>query len=277
MMNHFIKNAWQEIQNGENIDTYLALVFGVVGAVIGIVGANSAIVAATASGVLSLLAFGVLQDRRIHEKLADMLGQVEEKLQQPTITDIDDILQNRSDYPVSFKERIKGAHTLWIYAASAINIMNDENLQYIREHILSRSEGELRIIVQDPSQSEALRLLKKQVDDSVDFPVEKMDDALPKTIDRLKMVTEWKCKGTFEYRLLASSPGFSLVVIDPEEPTGLVIPEFYAYHNEHTGSRMHIEITRDKSLHWYDYWVGQFTFMWAEARQPGSPPEPPQS
>ena len=182
--------------------------------------------------------------------------------------DLDDVLQNRSDY-IPFPERIKGAKTLWIYAASAVNILNHTNLQAIREEILSHPDGELRVIIQDPNEATAMRMLIKQLDESVDFPMQHMEDSIHETLKRFDLMKKWEnCPGSFGYGFISYSPGFSLVVIDPGEKNGVVIPEFYGFHNEHTGSRMHIEIMRQSSQQWYDYWVSQFDYMWREAHKP---------
>lgn len=189
--------------------------------------------------------------------------------------DLDQVLQDRSAYP-RFGDRIKGKRTLWIYAASAVNVLSGENLQAIREEILNYKDGELRVIIQDPQQKAAMEILKQQLDDSVDYPVQHMDTSIAETLKRLKTIKSWKCPGTFKYALLPYNPGFSLLVIDPHRNSGVAIPEFYAFHNQHTGSRMHIEITRSSSSRWFDYWVSQFEYMWAEAYQPGVEDEPPQ-
>lgn len=267
----FLKSkAWPEFKT--NPEAYLALLFGIIGALIGILGGSTGIVVATTSGVLTLIAFAILNDRKRQERLADTLDRIDADLDRPVSIDLDDVLQDRSEYP-KFKDRLKGKRTLWIYGASAINILSDENLQAIREEILNHKDGELRVIIQDPEQKVAMEILKKQLDDSVDYPVQYMHEAVPETLKRLNAISTWKCPGTFKYGLLAYNPGFSLVVIDPVQSNGVVIPEIYAYHNEHTGSRMHIEITRDLSLRWYDYWVSQFDYMWDEARKPGKTDE----
>jgi hypothetical protein len=74
--------------------------------------------------------------------------------------------------------------------------------------------------------------------------------------------------GSFQYRLLAYNPGFSLVAIDPSTRGGRLIVEFHAFHNEATSSRMHVEITRKQSDRWYSYWSDQFERIWAAATPP---------
>jgi len=82
----------------------------------------------------------------------------------------------------------------------------------------------------------------------------------------------WSTQGSLEYRLLDYSPGFSLVAIDPGKRHGTVIVEFHGFHNESTTSRMHIELTRMDSHHWYAYWIDQFDYIWKAARLAPSEP-----
>jgi hypothetical protein len=34
------------------------------------------------------------------------------------------------------------------------------------------------------------------------------------------------------------------------------------------GDRMHLEIQRSQSLHWFEYWVGRFEAIWSAAHEP---------
>ncbi len=180
---------------------------------------------------------------------------------------LDDVLKDRSGF-LSTPERIRGAKTLWIYAPSAVQLLDDECLLAIHEEILSQNDGQFRVIIQDPLETASLDILVRQLDKSVDYPVYEMETAIQDTIRRLERIQTWKFSGKFEYRFLSYGPGFSLVAIDPEQNHGSVTPEFFGYHNKYTGDRMHIEITRRQSPHWYKYWVDQFDYMWKEARNP---------
>lgn len=180
---------------------------------------------------------------------------------------LDDYLNDRSSF-VPLAERIKGARKLWIYGASSVNILSPENTLAMRKEILTHANGECRFIIQDPRETEALRILKKQVDVSVDYRVQDLDQAIPDATARLSKMKSWKCDGTVDYRFLDYSPGFSMVVIDPDKKGGVVIVEFYGFHHDHAGSRMNIEITKEQSERWFTYWVSQFDYMWQAAREP---------
>jgi hypothetical protein len=185
----------------------------------------------------------------------------------PQIVALDDYLNDRSAFgPLS--ERIKGAHKLWIYAPSAANILRSDNGEAIRREILSHPGGEVRIVIQDPHNTEGVDILTRQLDKGVDFQMQHMSDELTRTIQQLQLMQSWPTPGSVEYRLLDYGPGFSLVAVDPDSKNGQIIVEFHGYHNESTDKRMNLELTRDSSDRWYAYWMGQFQVMWDRATAP---------
>jgi len=185
----------------------------------------------------------------------------------PQIVALDDYLNDRATFgPLS--ERIKGARKLWIYAPSAANILRSDNGEAIRHEILSQPGGEVRIIVQDPHNTEGVDILTRQLDKGVDFQMQHMADELTRTLQQLQLMQSWPTPGSVDYRLLDYGPGFSLVAVDPDQKHGHIIVEFHGYHNESTDKRMNLELTRESSDRWYAYWMGQFQFMWDQAKAP---------
>ena len=72
--------------------------------------------------------------------------------------------------------------------------------------------------------------------------------------------------GSVDYRLLPYSPGYSLLVVDPDGKDGRLVIEFFGYHNEFITDRMHIQIERRSSQYWFEYWAKQYQVMWDAAR-----------
>jgi hypothetical protein len=182
-------------------------------------------------------------------------------------TDFDTLLNDRTNFP-PFTETIKGATQLWIYAASAVNILTVDTIEAIRQGILEKADGEFRIVVQDPAEEEAVRIAIRQLDDSLDYQVQHLPSDIQQTLHRLRTIATWNSRGQFAYRLLDYSPGFSIVAIDPQKQHGQIIVEFYGFHNVQTTGRMHIILTRASSEYWYNYWVSQFEYIW-NASRPG--------
>jgi hypothetical protein len=143
--------------------------------------------------------------------------------------------------------------------------------------VLGRGEGIVRVMVLDPSAETAITLAARQLDDSTAFRTVELPPAVQATAARLELMATWPVAGTFEYRYMPFSPGFSIVAIDPHGKDGLLIVEFHGVHNESTASRMHIELTRTASERWYVYWRDQFEHLWQDARPPATPTTPASS
>ncbi len=182
---------------------------------------------------------------------------------------VDDVLNDRSDFEDRpLRSRLQGARELWVFAPSAVNLLSVQTCDVLRNTALRHPQGVLRVVVLDPADQTAVRLAVRQLDDSVDYPLQQFPASLSTTLGHLRLMSTWQVHGSFEYRLLDFNPGFSLVAIDPSAKHGTIIVEFHAFHNEATSSRMHLEITRQGSERWYSYWSDQFDHIWRAAVPP---------
>lgn len=163
-------------------------------------------------------------------------------------------------------DRLKNAKEIWIFAPSAVNLLSAHTCELLRTGPLSRPGGVIRVVVLDPTEKAAVQLATRQLDDSLDYPIQDFTASLQTTMNLLRAMASWHINSSFEYRLLDYNPGFSLVAIDPNSRNGRLIVEFHGFHNEATSSRMHIEIDRKQSDHWYAYWADQFNRIWEAAR-----------
>jgi hypothetical protein len=178
----------------------------------------------------------------------------------------EDILFDRSSFDAEpLSERVRGAREVWIFAPSAINVLSHRNCEALRKDVLADPRGVVRVVVLDPANETAVQLAIRQLDDSLDYPVQDFRQSLGATVRQLALMSAWPVAGTVDYRFLDHNPGFSLVAIDPTRPKGLVIVEMHGFHNDATHSRMHIELRRSDSDRWYDYWLDQFGHIWASA------------
>jgi hypothetical protein len=166
-------------------------------------------------------------------------------------------------------DRLARARTLWLFAPSGVNFLSQERCDALREGILSRADGEVRVIVMDPGEDAALEVASRQVDDSVDFVVQRLRPSLTTAIERLTTMSGWAVRGTMSYRLLGHNPGLSIVIIDPHTRDGLVLLELHGCHGESTSSRMHLRLTPTVSPRWFAYWIDQYEHLWNGARPPG--------
>jgi hypothetical protein len=182
---------------------------------------------------------------------------------------IDELLKDRfafDDKPLA--DRLKDAREIWVYAPSAVNLLSAQNCDLLRRGALSTADGTVRVVVLDPRRESAIELATRQLDDALDYPIQNFGESLQTTTRLLAAMATLKVSGSFEYRFLDYNPGFSLVAIDASGRNGYIIVEFHGFHNESTSSRMHIEISRKDSDHWYEYWTEQFSRIWESADSP---------
>jgi hypothetical protein len=191
----------------------------------------------------------------------------------------DDLLADRFAFDKTpFSGRIEQASEVWIFAPTGVNLLSAHNCELMRNKVLSKPDGTLRVVILDSSNEQAVQLAVRQLDDSLDYPLQEFRESLTTTERQLGRMFEWNVRGRFDYKLLDYNPGFSLVAINPSSRDGHVIVEFHGFHNEATSSRMHIELSRRQSEKWYAYWTEQFERIWETASAPvGAGPATDQS
>jgi hypothetical protein len=185
-------------------------------------------------------------------------------------TSLDAHLHDRSRFdeePLS--KRLGKAREVCIYAPSAVNILST-HYDLLRRTILARPDGSLRVVVLDPGNENAVRHAERHIDDAVDFQARGMRESLATTLGQLEVMGRWQVPGSVSWRLAEVNPGFSLVGIDMDTSSGVVIVEFHGVRNVASSGRMHLEITRKSSERWYAYWVDQFEAIWNASRPPGA-------
>jgi len=234
------RRIFADILAGKNIEAYVVAVIAVALAVAGVLD-NAIPDDWKLTAILAALALLVFNTTRTDSK----------------VVDLDAVLQDRQSFG-AFHDVIKGKRVLWIYGPSAINVLRDS--AHIKREILDRG-GEVRIIIQDIGSEAGMHILSRQIDQTMD-----LKNSIIMSHDLLNRMKGW---GKVELRVLPYSPGFSLVIVDPDARDGKAIVEFFGYRNELITERMHIEITRQQSQHWFEYWAAQFQKMWDEGYPPG--------
>ena len=251
-MVHVLRRVIRDLRNWRNVDAYVLTVLVIVFA------------------VLSVFADSLVDDLRWAVLLSGLgvllyRATLPETVSEPAT----ELLHDRSVFekrPLS--EVFANTRDVRVFAPSAVNLLSADTCDVLRRTVLARKNGSVRVVVLDPEEKDALRLASRQLDDSLEFPVQRLPAALASTLERLDLMSRWQTAGAFEYRLLPYNPGFSLVLLDPETSHGRAIVEIHGFHNASPPARMHLELTRDTSERWYAYWVGQFDHIWEAARPP---------
>lgn len=244
------KRIGRDISNGKNIETYAVSFIAIILAILGVVGDNLPINLQMAA-ILAALALLVF------------------RLAEPNSGEIplDEVLRDRESYG-KFAEFIKGGKVLWIYGPSAVNVMS--NSPIIEKEILGRG-GQVRVLLQDPQITPSLEILHRQLDQDNDL----LESDIQRSMTILQRMKSRNANSNIDYRFLSYSPGFSMVIVDPDGRNGRAVIEFFGFNNRSITERMHIEVPREQSNYWFEYWEKQFRVMWDSARSPEQQPELP--
>ena len=251
VMMQVLRRVGRDIRARRHIEVYVIVAASVVVAVLSLVGE---VVSEGARWSVVLSAVGLL-------------------LYQVTLPDgagsADDVLRDRTAFDATtFESRLARATEVWVYGPSAVNLLTAHTAEVLRTRVLDRPDGRLRVVVLDNDQEHAVAIAHRQLDEAPGFQTSDLPHALEVTVDRLERMARWGLDGRFEYRLAPYNPGFSMVALDPGRKDGVLIIEFHAVHNQSTGQRMHVELTRRESERWYEYWKAQFEYLWDQSRVP---------
>ncbi|WP_061293845.1 hypothetical protein [Herbidospora cretacea] len=187
----------------------------------------------------------------------------------PAATPPADLLHDRSrfeDNPLT--PLLRDARDVRVFAPSAVNFLSPQMCELLRNTVLARRNGSVRVVVLDSAETSAIGIAARQLDDSLEFPIQRLPQSLASTVERMNLIAGWRSEGTFAYRVFPYNPGFSLVLVDPDTPHGRLIVEFHGFHNPSTSSRMHLELVAGRDERWYRYWIQQFDRLWEAAVVP---------
>ncbi len=165
--------------------------------------------------------------------------------------DLDAILKNRQAFK-RYTDYIAGRKTVWILITTGINL----NFADLKQQVLDKG-GLVRVLLLDLEAPDSLSYLSQQLE-----PEANLEGDLIAVIGRLRRLN-WP---NFEYRFLSINPGFSMHILDAQRPNGLITVEFYGYRSDLINNRMHIDIPRQSSQYWFEYWVNQYEVMWQNGR-----------
>jgi hypothetical protein len=183
------------------------------------------------------------------------------------------LLGDRSELPrADIVRRLGAATEVWIFGPSAAHILSGEVCDALRQHVLGRAGGSVRVAVLDPTEWFAVESAERQLTGGVDYPTQRFRVSLASTVGKLGSMAGWNVPGSFDYRYLPFNPGFSMIVVDPYGPRGFLIVELHGVYNAATSSRMHIRLSRGHQRRWFTYWVHQFESLWELASEHDAAP-----
>lgn len=231
-----------DILNGRNLEVYAITIVAVVVAVVGLL--DNVISIETQLAVL-LAGMAVLVLKSINTDKQEV--------------NLDEVLRDRQSFG-RFADFIRGGRELWVYGPSSVTIT--DSATEVEREILQRG-GSVRFLLQDPQVEASIQMLHQILDNRMAHMLEQDIERSVRIIENIK-----RHHPKLEHRFLKYSPGFSLVIVDPDGRNGRAIIEFFGYNNQFINDRMHIEIRRDQSNYWFEYWAQQYKTMWEQARKP---------
>ena len=81
--------------------------------------------------------------------------------------------------------------------ADRINLLSAHNCELLRNKVLAKPDGMLRVVILDPSNQQAVQLAVRQLDDSLDYPIQDFRDSLATTERQLRAMYTWKVRGQY--------------------------------------------------------------------------------
>jgi hypothetical protein len=237
----WLQRIGTDIAAGKNIEVYVTALLAIILAVIGIID-NVVSIEVQIAALLAGMAILVLRSIEARDKQIDLDG----------------VLRDRQSF-TALRDFIRGGKEMWVYGPSAITIMN--SAAELELEILQRG-GKLRVLVQDPQEEASVKVLHAQLDN-------RRSHLLLTDIEQSVRVLESirRDHANVEYGFLPYTPGFSMIIIDPNGRNGRAVIEFFGFSNSLITERMHILIRREQSNYWFEYWAKQYEHMWNAARK----------
>lgn len=194
-------------------------------------------------------------ERITSQKLDDILLQQNEfskKMQDFPPTGIS--LNDRRAFTAPFEVLLENIEHVDILGLSLVGVVT-----HYRSFLLTRARAgcKFRFILVDPN-SYAVSSAVGFVEADEQYRKEEIQNS----IRRLEPLLE---TGNAQLRFTSVAPCFSLVILDPDEPTGQVRVELYVY-NVDVSDSPHFILTQDLDKKWYDFFRQQFNKLWKDAR-----------
>lgn len=247
-----IKKLWTQAIN--NLDSLLAILVSIAAAIYGVFSINQSPLLSAIAGTLGLLAYGIIKDRNARDELLKQLQQLREP------PNIGTVFHDRSTY-IPFNELTGSAQKICLVGPSVVNLFLPWS-GYFQHTKLIEQGATIQAIILDP-QSSAIETAAHCQNE----PLEKLKDEIESTILGVRSILQSKDgvkNGKLELRTLPTYLNFSMVLVDPDKPSGKIIVEFIGYHSQ-LHNRPHIELTRSRDREWYQYFLQQYDYIYSDS------------
>jgi hypothetical protein len=258
MKGKFLRDIWDDIRQGRNLEVYLTVLICVVVLVLDLFDiADLKIVTSAILAVLSLEAFSLLANRRNELELQRALAETTRQLARPRLAEV---IVPYTERMKELTDHLLQADEVWILSRTCRRMWGD----YEDELRTIAARHGLRLLVVDPSNG-ALDMITRsavwqQPDDSA-----RLKSNVEQFITLLGQVRGTLRLEKFELRLLDYLPAWTLVVINPHKDTGVIYVELATYRS-HPRKRPSLKVECGTDYELFSQLLYEFEEMWRSAR-----------
>lgn len=238
-------------------DTALVILLAIVMEVFGVKGGNQSVLFSGMAGILSLLAYGMIQDR--HER-----GELRREIRQITMPGVGLIFKSKSIFD-SYDEKTPHAKLICLVGPSLIDVLSHwESLMQSQ----TKDEGiEIQAIVLDPDPeclaTEFTARCMKRTPGSLRSDIDSAFSHVDSIRNEAKVGIQ---HGRIDLKLSTIGLNCSMLLVNPDEQNGKIFVEFTGYQPKFD-KYPHIELTRQRDYEWYEYFLDQYKAIWRDSRE----------
>lgn len=251
---NLIRDIWSDVRSGQNIDVYVTIVLALLVATLGTWGiADQSIISSAVLATLALVSIGILVNRRENSEIRRTLSSLE-STQNPSETLL------RNDYDVSqLPNLVRHARKVLfcgINFTSHIPLLR-EDLEYGLQVGL-----EARFLMMKPhGRAIPTAAFRSRTQDPNDI-----SSTCEKNLTRLDRLSRKATSGKLEYRVVDFLPPYTIIVIDPDLPSGKMYVRLSSFRTPNK-ERPTLEIAKRDDNEWFQFFVNQFELMWAASEK----------
>lgn len=236
-----IKQVWDDIRSGENLEFYLlfAAIIGIF--ILQLTSVNiGLIIPLVTLGALGILANSALQNRRRVEELSQKIV--------PSLNSA--FLE---EFPSTLKNDFESSSTLWLVGVSLNRTIRD-NL-FILERKLQRGDT-IKILLVHPNGAAS------EIASSRPYPPVPAESTQNYICDSLRYLCDLKrsTSGSLEVRTIQNPLTYGVIASNPNTPNGVLYCELYPFQT--AGNTLPKFMLRAKESQWYEFFKNELESLW---------------
>jgi hypothetical protein len=242
-----IKQAWADIQQGENIDLYLTLTIALILAGLSLFGIGQSMLGSITLAVLALLTFSSLVNRRKLEETVEKLNRDQNAL--------------LDRFPTNREEHMKGAKELWLVGLT----LNKTISNYYSLLLENLKQGDhVRVLIVNPGSVYGSLIAQRKFSHDKVSEIRTYQQLTLKRLMALKTEKSLKpeLQSNLEVRLTNYPPFFGAIALELDSTEGVIYIEHYSYQMEDDLPKLEF---RQNDTKWFQFYGQQIKKMWSDS------------